>query len=91
MAIENEDFTNWKCQYQQEPVEIPDCNDCVFLNVTEDVQTESATFLPHVCRYYDRIVLHGTMKLIHSAYLNPCNECVDDKFKHYRKGKDDER
>ena len=90
MALENEDFSKWKCQYQQEPIDIPDCNDCVWLNMTEDAQTESGNLLPHICRYYDRRVLHRTTSIVHSAYLHPCNECMNDKFEHYRKENDDD-
>lgn len=51
-----------------------DCNNCRFLNLTEQEQTNKRE--PHICDLYNTRVLHNT--LLNKTKLYPCRDCIKD-------------
>lgn len=73
--------------YQQEPVQLNDCNECKWLNITEYDQRNLALIglhmRPHICERYIERVVHKDNGLDHHSYIYPCDKCVKDNYKHY--------
>lgn len=63
-----------------------DCNDCRWLDLTEDEQQElgDKCHRNHFCTYYKKRVYHETNNLIHNPELAPCKECEKEKHEHYQ-------
>lgn len=64
-----------------------DCNDCRWLDLTEDEQQElgDKCHRYHYCTYYRKRVYHETNNLIHNPRLYPCKECEKEKHEHYQR------
>lgn len=58
-----------------------DCNHCNHLSITEDEQTDVR--VPHICKFYDKQVIHRASTRIHDPYLWPCNQCVKDGHRNF--------
>lgn len=78
----------WKSQFIGEWIKQIDCNNCRWLDLTEDEQQDSGDkcHRNHYCTYYRKIVKHRTNNLIHNPYLYPCNECDKENNEHYCDG-----
>lgn len=63
-----------------------DCNDCKWLDLTEDEQQElgDRCHRHHFCTYYKKRVYHETNNLIHNPVLYPCKECEKEKREHFQ-------
>ncbi|MBD5504559.1 MAG: hypothetical protein HDR09_12755 [Lachnospiraceae bacterium] len=62
-----------------------DCNYCTHINMTEDEQIDKRS--PHICLWYGKCVRHRVVTKKHSAFLFPCDECVNDGYSGFeRKG-----
>ena len=79
--IEPMDF---KTQYLGEWVQQVDCNDCVYLNLTEEQQEYQGKGI-HRCLYYDERVFHRTNSRIHNRLIYPYDKCYNDKHKAFIK------
>lgn len=57
-----------------------DCNNCEHLNMTEAEQNaiEHGAYIPHICKKYNRRVLHHTTSIIHNEHIYPCDECLKE-------------
>ena len=67
-------------------IRIPDCNDCGYLNYTEEEQQAYGTNSyksDHRCKCYERPVYHRTNSKNHNSYIYPCEECQKDNFVNY--------
>ena len=72
----------WRAQYQQEPLQIIDCNDCEHLNITEAEQRKQGNKIPHFCQVYRNWCKHNIMER-DAVFIYPCKECVADKYKNF--------
>lgn len=58
-----------------------DCNNCKFLNMTEEQQRETKdNGKPHVCLKYNKRVFHRTQHR-DAYFLHPCQECISESEK----------
>lgn len=67
-------------------IRVPDCNDCGYLNYTEEEQQAygiNSYKKDHRCKCYDRPVYHRTNSRTHDSYIYPCEECKKDSFVNY--------
>lgn len=62
-----------------------DCNNCRWLDLTEEEQQElgDRCHRYHWCTYYRKRVYHQTNNLIHNPRLYPCKKCEKEKYGHY--------
>lgn len=77
-------ITDFKTQYLGEWVRQVDCNDCTYLNLTEEQQEYQGKGI-HRCLYYDERVFHRTNNLIHNRMIYPCDKCYEDKHESFIK------
>lgn len=68
--------------------EYKDCNNCAWLNYTEEEQKYLSGNVAHICTLYHTRVIHGTNEVIHASYIRPCLLCEMDKFYMFRKRKE---
>ena len=69
---------DWRAHTLNKPIMIPDCNECKWLNMTEQEQRrDKKALFGHICRGYEKRVLHER----DSERLYPCKECEKDDFK----------
>lgn len=64
----------------------PDCNNCRWLNLTEEEQQivkHRSYANEHSCVYYGTRVIHRAYNHRHDPFIYPCNKCYDDKFAYY--------
>lgn len=73
----------WRAQYQQEPVQIIDCNDCEHISITEAEQRKRGNQHPHICQCYMKRCKHNIMKR-DEVLIYPCEECITDGYKNFR-------
>ena len=73
---------NFETRYLSKFIKWIDCNDCAYLNMTEEEQEYKGRGM-HKCLFYDKRVIHGTNNRIHSEMIHPCNECEKDEHKHF--------
>lgn len=69
-------------------IRVPDCNDCGYLNYTEEEQQAygiNSYNKDHRCKCYDRPVYHyhRANSRKHNRYIHPCEECKKDSFVNY--------
>lgn len=65
---------------------IPDCNDCGYLNHTEEEQQAygaNSYKKDHRCKCYEMPVYHRANSRNHNSYIYPCEECRKDNFVNY--------
>lgn len=57
------------------------CNGCKHLSIDEDeqnlIKSQSGEIYPHICKKYNKRVLHMPYK---EPYIHPCEECNRDRF-----------
>lgn len=59
-----------------------DCNNCEYLNMTEEEQQRFVRKYPekpipyHYCNKYKKRVFHNAIKKQHDPRLEPCHECT---------------
>lgn len=75
---------DFKTQYLGEWVWQADCNNCAYLNLTEEQQEYQNKGI-HRCLYYDERVFHRTNNQIHNRMIYPCDKCYKDKHKAFIK------
>ena len=75
--------TEWRAQYQQEPIPIIDCNDCDNISITELEQRICGNNYPHICQYYRERCKHNSMER-DAVFIYPCSKCVADKHKNFK-------
>lgn len=85
--ISKMDFYTFMSKIEQEPLGIPDCNHCKWLNVTETQQPYWDN-IPHICNHYGKRVWHRTREKIHDSYIWPCLACMEDDFNNFVDRKD---
>lgn len=81
----------WFTRRMQEPMKNPDCNNCKWLNLTEEEQRQQASqglsviFIPHVCEKYNKRVIYRRNDNIvhHLSFIWPCDDCRKDSYEHY--------
>lgn len=73
----------YKPTYLGKPINPIDCNNCNWLNITEEEQEKMKGL--HICKFYNRILKHRTSSLEHDPRLYPCDECYKDDNKHFIK------
>lgn len=61
-----------------------DCNNCEYLNITEEQQNEyfqkTGTKPSHICRKYNKRVYHEVFLRDQPHHrIHPCAECKEDK------------
>lgn len=61
-----------------------DCNNCKNLNITEFEQRLLRPNKKHLCKYYNKRVIHRVSKRKHSSYLYPCTQCENDNYKNFK-------
>ena len=83
--IRKRKMEEWQSRYFGEPITpIPDCNDCCWLNLTEDEQDmRGIKYISHRCAYYDVRVLHKASLKVHDNYIYPCDRCAHDGYKNF--------
>lgn len=67
-------------------IPIPDCNNCGYLNYTEEEQQAygaNSYMKDHRCKCYERPVYHRANSRNHDSYIYPCEECKEDNFVNY--------
>lgn len=73
----------WRAQYQQEPLQIIDCNMCEHISITEAEQRKQGNKIPHFCQIYRNWCKHNSMER-DAVFIYPCEECVADRHKNFR-------
>jgi len=74
----------WRDTIDKRTEHQPDCNECFYLNITEQQQQNNELKLrPHKCTLYNRPVLHRSIKVIHTVKLYPCEECEERSYKEF--------
>lgn len=83
-----------KLEYQNthvhEPIELPDCNNCIWISQTEEEQKKNKGPLCHFCTKYDRRLFHRISSLVHDyhdPYIWPCRACDEDGHVNYQERK----
>lgn len=71
----------YKAKYLGKPINLIDCNNCAWLNITEEEQEKIKGL--HICQFYNHRVIHRTNCLKHSSILYPCDECYKDDNKYF--------
>lgn len=64
----------------------PDCNNCRWLNITEEEQQivkHRSYANEHSCMYYGTRVIHRAHSHRHDPFIYPCDRCYNDNFIHY--------
>lgn len=77
-------------QVQLEPIKQYNCNQCAYLNITEEQQQhviKRNMHNEHICLLYGERVKHETNCLKHDSFLHPCKECVKDCYRYYERRK----
>lgn len=63
-----------------------DCNDCPYLNITEEQQehmwriSKRKAMFPHICTKYNQRVLHYPY---YEPMIHPCRQCEKEKESTY--------
>ena len=73
----------WRTQCLNKPLYLPDCNECVWINLTEAQQ--EVTRRPHVCELYHKYLKHRANTRDHDDFINPCKECEKDEYGMFRR------
>ena len=73
----------WRARYQQEPLQVIDCNMCEHISITEAEQRKRGNQYPHICQCYEKQCKHNYMER-GAVFIYPCRECVIDKHENYR-------
>lgn len=73
----------WRAKYQQEPLQIIDCNMCEHISITEAEQRKQGNKIPHFCQIYRNWCKHNSMER-DAVFIFPCKECVADRHKNFR-------
>lgn len=73
----------WERVYLAKPYNIKDCNDCKWLNITENEQQLGIKNGYHVCKHYQQRLKHRTSRIEHDWFIYPCDECFKDNFANY--------
>lgn len=73
----------WERVCLAKPYNIKDCNDCKWLNITENEQRLGIKKGYHVCKYYQQRLKHRTSRIEHDWFIYPCDECFKDNFANY--------
>lgn len=84
MMVDEKVLSQFKTIYLNKPVILYDCNNCVYINITEKQQQQkNDKFHNHYCTYYNSRVFHKTQDIDHDSRLYPCKECDQDNNIHY--------
>lgn len=63
------------------------CNNCEYINLTEEQQHRLAPGSPHICMKYGKRVFHRSSRPGYHGILFPCKECEEaEKRKTMEKG-----
>lgn len=65
-----------------------DCNNCKNINITEIQQIDKAK--DHICKIYNKRVLHNANTKIHDSYIFPCIECKLENYKYHKESECEE-
>ena len=77
-------MSEFRAYYLGNLIKLVDCNECAYLNMTEDEQEyEYEGKYIHKCLFYDERVFHRTNNLIHNTRLYPCDKCYKDDHKNF--------
>lgn len=60
-----------------------DCNNCKWINLTEDEQSVRPDKGLHFCEKYDKRLYHRTNNPEHNWFIWPCDDCVKDNYEHF--------
>lgn len=61
-----------------------DCNDCLWLNITEDEQRRLTTNQAHRCLSYSEEIKHYSQDK-ECYFLFPCERCDKENYRRYAK------
>lgn len=66
---------------------IGNCNYCKYINMTEEEQDSIKGKPPHICKFYNRKVIHRLISRSCGShhFMHPCEECEKDNYKNFRK------
>lgn len=59
-----------------------DCNNCIYIDMTEDQQRALHTHSMHICNHYGSRCKHNS-QCDDAYHIYPCKECYNDEFKHF--------
>lgn len=76
----------WRAHYLGRPIQQVDCNNCKWLNMTEDEEVVKGFGL-HKCEFYYRRVRHDN-RVVDSRRLYPCDECYKDYCQNFSRRQD---
>lgn len=54
------------------------CNNCEYINLTEEQQHKTARGEPHICTKYKRRVFHRSSRPGYHEIIYPCYECMSE-------------
>ena len=80
---EDTKMSEWVARYQQEPLQVIDCNMCEHISITEAEQRKRGNQHPHICQCYGKQCKHNYMER-GAVFIYPCEECVADKHKNFK-------
>ncbi len=66
---------------------IGNCNYCKYINMTEEEQNLIKEKLPHICKFYNKRVIHRltSRKYESHNFIYTCEECEKDNYKNFKK------
>lgn len=79
----------WFVRRMQEPVVFHNCNDCKWLNLTEEEQRQRASQglpvinIPHICEKYHKRVYHRRNDQKYGLFIYSCADCAKDNYEHF--------
>lgn len=54
------------------------CNECRYINITEEEQHRKSVDIPHICTKFNARVLHRDNHTGYNDFITPCLQCMDD-------------
>lgn len=57
------------------------CNDCQYINMTEEEQHKTALGSPHICLKYKKRVYHNSGRPGYHGVIYPCKKCIEEAGK----------
>lgn len=83
--LDNWSGFDFRPQFIGELIPQIDCNNCKWLDMTEDEQQtiENGIYKYHHCMFYGERVKHRTSNVIHDHRLYPCKKCDEHNNSRY--------
>lgn len=71
---------HWMPKDEVTPLQL-NCDECVYISITEADQHNTDLGTPHICTKYKKRVFHNSSRPGHHERIYPCKECIEEAGK----------